>query len=92
MFPRHGHIPNAARLHITVTDVDGVQRVLTLLTGRRHAFTRFEAEEAGAGRWALRLDLITDPERLALLATRLHRLPTVLDVDTHWGAALSATA
>ncbi len=90
MFPRHGHTPNTARLLVTVTDVAGVQRVLTLLTGRQHLFTRFEAEEAGAGRWAVRLDLVADPERLDLVAARLHRVPSVLDVESHWGAALSA--
>jgi hypothetical protein len=90
MFPRHGHTSNTARLHVTVTDVAGVQRVLALLTGRRHVFTRFEAEEAGGGRWALRLDLVADPDQLGLVAARLHRVPSVLDVDVHWGAKLTA--
>ncbi|TYP90408.1 hypothetical protein [Blastococcus xanthinilyticus] len=89
MFPRHGHTSNTARVHVTVTDVVGVQRVLALLTGRRHVFTRFEAEEAGEGRWAVRLDLVSGAEELELVALRLQRVPSVLDVDVHWGAALT---
>ena len=41
------------RLHVTVEDLVCVQRVLTLLTGRAYQLARFEAEEAGAGRWRL---------------------------------------
>ena len=47
---RHAAV-SSVRVHTTVTDMGGVQRVLTLLTGRAYSLTRFEAEEAGGGRW-----------------------------------------
>jgi hypothetical protein len=89
LLPRHGHTADAAKLYVTVTDVVGLQRVLTLLNGRNHAFTRFEAEEAGGGRWTLRLDLVGTPAQLDLVAARLHRVPSVLDVEVRPGATLS---
>jgi hypothetical protein len=90
LLPRHGRTADAAKLYVTVADVIGLQRVLTLLNGRNHAFSRFEAEEAGGGRWALRLDLVGTAAQLDLLAARLERLPSVLDVDVRPGVALSA--
>jgi hypothetical protein len=90
LLPRHGHTADAAKLYVTVADVVGLQRVLTLLNGRNHAFTRFEAEEAGGGRWALRLDLVGTPAQLDLVAARLDRVPSVLDVEVRPGASLSA--
>ena len=48
---RHAAV-SSVRVHATVMDMTGVQRVLTLLTGRNYSLTRFEAEEAGGGRWA----------------------------------------
>ncbi|MGY1854979.1 hypothetical protein [Modestobacter sp. SYSU DS0290] len=92
MFPRHSHTPNAAVLHVLVADLPGVQRVLTLLIGRNHTLTRCDAEEAGAGRWSVRLDVIADPDELDLLEARLHRIPSVLTVDVRSRGALAATA
>jgi hypothetical protein len=77
------------KVHVTVTDLVGVQRVLTLLTGRRHAVTRLAAEEAGAGRWRLCVDTVADPDELDLLEARLHRLPSVLDVACRRGGPLA---
>jgi hypothetical protein len=70
-----------AKLRVTVTDLSAVQRVLTLLTGRAYVLTRFDAEEAGGGRWRLSIDTIADPDGADLLEARLHRVPSVLDVD-----------
>ncbi|MQA32601.1 hypothetical protein [Modestobacter roseus] len=71
---------DAARLRVTVTDGVALQRVLTVLTGRNHTFTRLEAEEAGGGRWTVSLDLAASPREVDLVAVRLQRLPSVLSV------------
>ena len=42
--------PHPVKLRVTVTDPPGLQRVLTMLTGRNQPFTRFAAEEAAGGR------------------------------------------
>ena len=69
------------KLYITVEDLPCVQRVLTLLTGRAYQLSRFEAEEAGAGRWHLSIDTMADADGAHLLEARLLRLPSVLTVD-----------
>ena len=84
--------PHPAKLRVVVTDAVGLHRVLTLLMGRQHAFTRLEAEEAGAGRWTVRLDLVATPDELQLVTSRLHRLPSVLGVDVASAVALASTA
>ena len=78
------------KVHVTVPHVSDVQRVLTLLTGRRYPLTRFEAEEAGAGSWRVSIDTVVDAEEAQLLEARLHRLPSVLAVDLRRSAVLSA--
>jgi hypothetical protein len=76
---------SSVRVHATVTDMTGVQRVLTLLTGRNYALTRFEAEEAGGGHWRLRIESMADqPEHAELLQARLQRVPSTLVVDVQW--------
>lgn len=81
---RHAAV-SSVRVHVTVMDMTGVQRVLTLLTGRNHPLTRFEAEEAGGGRWRLRIESIAAaPEDVELLEARLHRVPSTLVVDVQW--------
>ena len=81
---RHAAV-SSVRVHATVTDMAGVQRVLTLLTGRNYSLTRFEAEEAGGGRWRLRIESIADqPEHVELLEARLQRVPSTLVVDVQW--------
>ena len=81
---RHAAV-SSVRIHATVTDMSGVQRVLTLLTGRNYALTRFEAEEAGGGRWRLRIEsTAVEPEDVELLEARLHRVPSTLVVDVQW--------
>ena len=79
------------RLHVTVTDVLGVQRILTLLIGRSYAFTRFAADGTGDGDWGVTFDVLAGPEQVDLLAARLHRCPSVLAVGVGSGAALAAT-
>ncbi|MGY1706055.1 hypothetical protein ACI79C_15930 [Geodermatophilus sp. SYSU D00697] len=92
MLPRPDHTRDAAKLHVTVTDLLGAQRVLTMVTGRNYRLTRFDAEEAGAGRWRVTLDLVAVPDQVELLEARLHRFPSVLAVDVDRGGALAATA
>ncbi|HZH20567.1 MAG TPA: hypothetical protein VEZ18_10265 [Geodermatophilus sp.] len=82
---------NTVRLHLTVTDVLGVQRVLTMLTGRRYALTRFAATGAGDGPWRVTLDVLADADQVELLAARLDRSPSVLTLGLESGAALAAT-
>jgi hypothetical protein len=82
---------NTVRLHLTVTDVLGVQRVLTMLTGRRYALTRFAATGAGDGHWRVTLDVLADADQVELLAARLDRSPSVLTLGLESGAALAAT-
>ena len=77
----HVAATRAAKVRVVVTDVVGLQRVLTLLTGRQHAFSRLEAEEAGDDRWTVSFDLVDSPTRADLVAARLHRLPSVLTVE-----------
>jgi hypothetical protein len=89
MLPRPS--PYAAKVHVTVPDLAGVQRVLMLLTGRRNQLTHFAAEEAGVGRWRVTLDVVAGPDEVDLLEARLHRLPSVLGVDVRRGVALAAT-
>jgi len=79
-----------AKVQLVVTDLMGVQRVLVLLTGRNHAFTHFEAQETGAGRWRLSLDTVGDQQELELLEARLLRVPAVLTVDVVAAAGLAA--
>lgn len=87
----------SARILATVTDMPGVHRVLTLLTGRNYSLTRFEAEEAGAGRWRLRIEaLAARPEEVELLKARLQRVASTLVVHVEWsgfspGAAQQGT-
>ena len=83
--------PDAAKVRVVVTDAVGLQRVLTLLLGRNHAFTRLEAEEAGGGRWTISLDLALTLPRIELLTARLHRLPSVLTVDVTSAGAPAPT-
>ena len=86
MYQNTRHAPvNSARIHATVTDMSGVQRVLTLLTGRNYELTRFEAEEAGGGQWRLRMDAVAaQPEQVELLKARLQRVASTLVVDVEW--------
>ena len=94
MFPHQQHHVGAratAKVAVVVSDVTGVQRILTLLTGRNHPLTRFEAEEAGSGRWRLNIDCMVDTEGAELLEARLHRLPSVLTVEVRWSVSLAAT-
>jgi hypothetical protein len=78
------------KVHVTVPALSDVQRVLTLLTGRRYPLTRFEAEEAGAGSWRVSIDTVVGADEADLLEARLHRLPSVLAVDLRRSAVLSA--
>ena len=82
---------DTVRLHLTVTDVHGVQRVLTVLTGRGYALTRFAAVGAGDGRWTVTFDVVADADQVELLGARLDRIPSVLTVGLESGAALAAT-
>lgn len=79
------------RVQVTVADVHGVQRVLTMLVGRRYALTRFAADGADGGPWVVTLDVLADAEQVELLGARLHRSPSVLAVALGSGAALAAT-
>jgi hypothetical protein len=77
-------------MHVALTDLVGIQRVLVMVTGRHHSFTHFEAEEAGGGQWRLNLDTIGDRDTLELLEARLLRLPPVLSVEVTWTGTLTA--
>ena len=77
------------QLHVTVEDLVCVQRVLTLLTGRAYRLARFEAEEAGAGRWRVSIDTMADAGGAELLEARLMRLPSVRTVDLDRSTALA---
>ncbi len=79
------------RLHLTVTDVPGVQRVLAVLTGRGYALTRFAADGTGDGHWRVTLDVLVDADQVELLGARLARSPSVLALGLESGAALAAT-
>jgi hypothetical protein len=88
---RHAAV-SSVRIHATVMDMTGVQRVLTLLTGRNYSLTRFEAEEAGGGQWRLRIESIAvEPDDVELLEARLHRVPSTLVVDVQWSGVTSVT-
>lgn len=88
----HTHSRNTAKVYATVTDLSGVQRVLTLLTGRQYVLTRFTAEEFGGGRWRTSFDLIATADQSELLAQRLHRMPSVLLVDVRPGNSTASSA
>ncbi|WP_369138604.1 hypothetical protein [Modestobacter versicolor] len=81
-----------ARVRVLVTDEVGLQRVVTMLLGRQHAFTRLEAEEAGGERWTVTLDLLVTEHQLDLVTSRLDRLPSVLSVDVTTPTALAVPA
>lgn len=76
---------SSVQFYITVPDLISVQRILVLLTGRAHRITRFAAEEARSGRWQLALECTADDNQADLLEARLHRLPSVLEVDRRGG-------
>ena len=87
---RHAAV-GSARIHATVTDMSGVQRVLGLLTGRNYSLTRFEAEEAGAGQWRLRIEtMAARSEDVELLTARLQRVASTLIVHAEWSGFPSA--
>ena len=89
---RHAAV-SSVRIQATVTDMTGVQRVLTLLTGRNYSLTRYEAEEAGGGRWRLRIEsTAVEHEDVELLEARLHRVPSTLVVDVQWSGVSPAVA
>jgi hypothetical protein len=86
---RHAAV-SSVRIHATVMDMSGVQRVLSLLTGRTYSLARFEAEEAGGGRWRLRIEsTAVEAEDVELLEARLHRVPSTLVVDVQWSGVPS---
>lgn len=66
------------RLRCTVGDLATVQRLLVVLTGRRHAVAGFAAERAG-DRWSVTVDC-PPGEDGPLLQARLLRPPGVLSV------------
>lgn len=82
---------SSVKFYVTVPDLMSVQRILVLLTGRAHRITRFAAEETRAGRWRLALECTADDKQADLLEARLHRLPTVLEVDRRRGISPAAT-
>jgi hypothetical protein len=92
MATHHDLVPSAARVRVVVADALGLQRVLTMLTGRNHAFTRLEAEEANEGRWTVTVHLAASPHETELVTLRLDRLPSVLTVDVTSPGQLAATA
>src|SRR4051812_35652040 len=72
-------VVGSARIHATVTDLPGVQRVPTLLTRRNYPLTRFKAEEAGGGHWRLSIETIApQPDEIELLKPRPQRVPSPL--------------
>ncbi len=71
---------NTARLHLTVTDLRGVQRVLTLLIGPNTCSPASRPTTQGDGRWRVALDVVADPDQVQLLEARLHRNPGVFGV------------
>ncbi|GAB3348853.1 hypothetical protein [Modestobacter lapidis] len=92
MATHHDLVPTAAKVRVGVTDTLGLQRVLTVLSGRNHAFTRLEAEEANQGRWTITVHLTASAHQLELVTLRLDRLPSVLTVDVTTPGRLAATA
>jgi hypothetical protein len=92
MATHHDLVTTAAKVRVVVIDAVGLQRVLTMLTGRNHAFTRLEAEEASQGRWTVTVQLAAPPHELELVTRRLDRLPSVLTVDVTTAGRLAATA
>jgi hypothetical protein len=92
MGTHHDLAPGAAIVRAVVADALGLQRVLTVLTGRNHAFTRLEAEEADEGRWTVIVRLTASPHETELVSLRLNRLPSVLTVDVTLPGPLAATA
>ncbi|MDP5182108.1 hypothetical protein QOZ88_05620 [Blastococcus sp. BMG 814] len=92
MTTHHDLVPSAAKVRVVVTDALGLQRVLTMLTGRNHGFTRLAAEEADQGRWTVTVDLSATPHELDLVTLRLERLPSVLTVAVSAPGALAAIA
>jgi hypothetical protein len=92
MVIHHDLVMSAAKVRVVVCDALGLQRVLTMLTGRNHAFTRLEAEEADQGRWTVTVHLAATSHQLDLVTSRLGRMPTVLTVDVTVPERLAATA
>lgn len=88
---RHAAV-SSVRVNATVTDLSSVQRVMILLTGRNYSLTRFEAEEAGGGRWRLRIEALAEREHVEILAARLQRVPSTLVVDVQWTGVSPAVA
>jgi acetolactate synthase regulatory subunit len=92
MATHHELVTTAARLRVVVIDAVGLQRVLTMLTGRNHAFTRLEAEETNQGRWTVTVQVAAPSHQIDLMTLRLNRLPSVLTVDVTSSGQLAATA
>ena len=92
MSSEHGQTPLfATKFRVLVTDLASVQRVLMMLCGRSYEPTRFEAEEAGSGRWRVGFDTCTTDRGAGLLTARLHRQIGVLDVE-HESAGVLAVS
>lgn len=86
MAHQHRHMPtDRMTVTATVADLAAVQRVLMLVVGRRHAITRFTAEETTTGRWRVTLDCPVTGADPGLLPERLRRFPSVLTVTSGRG-------
>ena len=93
MSSNHDTTPlHPTKFHVLVTDLIGVQRVLMMLCGRSYEPTRFEAEEAGSGRWRVRFDTCATDSGADLLSARLHRQVGVLNVEHQSAGVLAASA
>lgn len=92
MATHHDPVVSAAQVRVVVIDTLALQRVLTMLTGRNHAFSRLDAEEADQGRWTVTVHLTATAHQLDLVTLRLNRLPSVLTVDVTSPGQLATTA
>ncbi|MBB6377521.1 hypothetical protein BKA01_004779 [Pseudonocardia eucalypti] len=73
-------------LLLTVEDFAGVERVTSLLRGRRYDVRGLRASVLDDGGWAVELDVPADEHGLWRLYERLQRLPAVIEV--HLGPGL----
>lgn len=66
---------------VSVGDLTGVTRVLSMLTSRRYVLTSFQAHRK-ALTWWVEIVVVIDPGGVDLLTRRLGRLPTADEVRT----------
>ena len=65
---------------VTTSDLTGVERILSMLAGRRYSVDSFHARRM-AGAWRVELAVAGDRASADLLSRRLARIPSTIEIE-----------